>query len=87
MERQMMDLGVERLVVPTHYVREQYIFTDDPGLPDIVTPASNVDEDDVWMPIPSRSPQEYTDAIALVLELYYEDIDQIHRVWIETRCR
>jgi len=83
----MMNLGVERLVVPTHYVREQYLLADHPGLPDIVNPATNVDEDDVWMPIPSRSRQEYTDAIALVLELYHRDIEQTHRVWIETRLR
>ncbi len=76
--QKMMDLDVTKLPVPTHYVRQQFMSTD--GFKDLPT---NVSEEH-WEPVLTRAPEEYIEAIAVALELFYENNDVRHRAWVET---
>lgn len=76
------ELDVERVPVPTHYVRTQ--FTDDENVTD---PATNVEEA-IWVPIPTTDPLEYAEALQVVLENYCDTEDSGRsRSWIETVIR
>lgn len=73
----LMELDVRKLPVPTCYVRQQFIGE---GYKDI---PSNVSEE-FWEPILTRRPEEYTEAIAVALELFHEDHETRMRTWVET---
>jgi len=76
--QQLMDLDVRKLPVPTCYVRTQFMGTD--GFKELPT---NVSEEQ-WEPIPTWRPDAYTAAIALALELHYENHEVRTRTWVET---
>jgi hypothetical protein len=73
-----MGLDVEKLPVPTCYVRQQMVGAD--GFKEI---PSNVSEEH-WEPLLTRAPEEYTEAIAIALELFYETEEVRNRTWVET---
>lgn len=75
-------LGVERVPVPTHYIRHQ--FTDDENKNYLPTDI----EDDIWVPVATTSPEEYAEALQVVLENYSDtESSGRFRVWIETLIR
>lgn len=76
--QRLMDLDVAKLPVPTHYVRWQFMSAD--GYKE---PPANVPEEH-WEPVLTRAPEEYTEAIAVALELFYETEEVRHRTWVET---
>lgn len=81
-----MDLGVPKVPVPIHFVREHFVFADPEG-PDTDEPPTNVDREEWWKPAATRAAQEYIEALQVVMELYHRDEEHTHRVWIETRIR
>lgn len=75
-------LDVDRVPVPTHYLRMQMI--DDENH---TYPVTNIEEE-IWVPVPTRDPLEYANAIKTVLENYYDtEFSGRSRVWIETQVR
>lgn len=74
-------LDVERVPVPTHHIRVQYV--DSEGFPE---PASDV-ASELWDPVATTDPAEYAEALQVVLENYHENEESRSRSWIETIVR